>query len=186
MRALDGAERVVRSELAFSGKLIKVRVDEVLLPSGRMVKREIVLHRGAVAILGVDGDEILMERQYRHAASKFMWEIPAGTIEEGETPIECARRELVEETGYSAETFEELIHFYVAVGYSTEVIHIFLANGLKRAKYSPEEDETIKIQMIPLDEVLRMIRENEIEDAKTIIGIFILKDKMRGQVSNGD
>ncbi|MBC7113467.1 MAG: NUDIX hydrolase [Candidatus Methanomethyliales bacterium] len=180
---MEGGEKVIRSELAFSGRLIKVRVDEVLLPSGRVAKREIVVHRGAVAIVGVDGDRILMERQYRHAAGKPMWEIPAGTLEEGEDPMECAKRELLEETGYTAESMEEVMHFYVAVGYSTEVIHLFVATGLKKTKPSPEEDETIRTEMIPFDQVLRMVKSNEIEDAKTIIGIMmlLLKGKMRAQ-----
>ncbi|MDH5811179.1 MAG: NUDIX hydrolase [Candidatus Methanomethylicaceae archaeon] len=179
MRALEAGERVVRSELAFSGKLIKVRVDEVVLPNGRVAQREIVVHRGAVAIIGLEGDKIIMERQYRHAAGKMMWEIPAGTLEDGETPLECAKRELLEETGYVAEKMEEFIHFYVAVGYSTEIIHVFLATGLKRAEPTPEEDETIKTKMVPFDEVLRMIRDNEIEDAKTIIGVLMLRDRMK-------
>jgi len=183
VRALEGGERVIRSELAFSGKLIKVRVDEVLLPGGRVAKREIVVHRGAVAVVGIDGDMVLMERQYRHAAGKPMWEIPAGTLEEGEDPLECARRELLEETGYTAESMEEVMHFYVAVGYSTEVIHLFFATGLKKAKPSPEEDETIRAEMVPLDQVLKMVRSNEIEDAKTIIGVLmlLLRDKMRSK-----
>ncbi|MEM3621706.1 MAG: NUDIX hydrolase, partial [Candidatus Methanomethyliaceae archaeon] len=92
---------------------------------------------------------------------------------------ECAKRELLEETGYVAEKMEEFIHFYVAVGYSTEIIHVFLATGLKRAKPTPEEDETIKTKMVPFDEVLRMIRDNEIEDAKTIIGVLMLRDRMK-------
>ncbi|MGC8935942.1 MAG: NUDIX domain-containing protein [Candidatus Methanomethylicaceae archaeon] len=174
------AEKVLRSELAFSGRLIKVRVDEVVLPGGRLAKREIVVHRGAVAIVGLEGDRILMEWQYRHAAGKSMWEIPAGTVEEGEDPLECARRELLEETGYTAETMEEMIHFYVAVGYSTEVIRVFLATGLKKTRATPEEDENIKVEMVPFSEVLRMIRDNEIEDAKTIIGVLMLKDRMGG------
>ncbi len=177
---MEGGEKGIRSELAFSGRLIKVRVDEVLLPSGRTTKREIVVHRGAVAIVGIDGDRILMERQYRHAAGKPMWEIPAGTLEEGEDPLECARRELLEETGYTAESMEEIMHFYVAVGYSTEVIHLFFATGLKKAKPTPEEDETIRAEMVPFDRVLKMVKENEIEDAKTIIGVLMLL--LRGKV----
>lgn len=181
---MEAQERVLRSELAFAGRLIKVRVDDVLLPSGRIAKREIVVHRGAVAILGLDGGKILMERQYRHAAGKFMWEIPAGTMEEGESPLECAKRELLEETGYIAERMEELIHFYVAVGYSTEIIHIFKATGLKRTKPTPEEDEMIKTEMKPFDDVLRMVRENEIEDAKTIIAVLLIKDETRTEGSS--
>ncbi|MGQ9760070.1 MAG: NUDIX domain-containing protein [Candidatus Methanomethylicaceae archaeon] len=173
---MEVPEKVLRSEVAFSGKLIKVRVDHILLPGGKVTKREVILHRGAVAILGVDGDRILMIQQYRHAAGKVMWEIPAGTLEEGEDPLECAKRELIEETGYTTESLKELVHFFVAVGYSTEVIHIFLARGLKKTHPSPEEDEVIRTQMISFDDALKMVMANEIEDAKTIIGVLFLKD----------
>lgn len=186
MRCVEVPERVLQSELAFSGRLIKVRVDNVLLPSGKVTKRELVLHRGAVAILAMEGERILMIQQYRHAAGKFMWEIPAGTLEEGEDPLDCAKRELTEETGYAADSLKKLVHFFVAVGYSTEVIHLFLAEGLKRKHPNPEEDEAIRAQMVPFEEALRMVRANEIEDAKTIIGVLILKDIMGRSPADDD
>jgi ADP-ribose pyrophosphatase len=171
-------ERVISSRYPFSGKLIKVRVDQVVLPSGRKTEREIVVHRGAVAIVGMDKGKVLMERQYRHTAGKVLWEIPAGTIEEGEDPQECAKRELREETEYVARRMEELIHFYVAPGYSTEVIYVYLASRLKREKASLEEDESIETRLIPIEEALDMIRTNEIEDAKTIIGLLLAKGNL--------
>ncbi len=169
-------EELLKSELVYSGKLIKVRLDEVKLPNGKTSKREIVLHRGAVAILALDNNNILLIRQYRHAARKFMWEIPAGTLEEGEDPLECAKRELLEETGYIANKIEKLIQFYVAVGYCTEIIYLFIAKELKKLSQRTEEDESIDVHMIPIDKAMEMIKNNEIEDAKTIIGILMMKN----------
>ncbi|MEM1856108.1 MAG: NUDIX hydrolase, partial [Candidatus Methanomethylicaceae archaeon] len=148
------------------------------LSNGRIVKREIVVHRGAVAIVGLYEDKIILIKQYRHAAGKFMWEIPAGTLEEGEDPLECAKREFLEETGYIASEFKKISQFYVAVGYCTEVIHLFIANNLKKAISSPEEDENIEVHMFPINEAINMIKNGQIEDAKTIIGILLLKNMM--------
>ncbi|MCQ5336866.1 MAG: NUDIX hydrolase [Candidatus Methanomethylicia archaeon] len=172
-------EELIKSELVYSGKLIKVRLDEVKLPNGKISKREIVVHRGAVAILALDNNNIILIRQYRHAAGKFMWEIPAGTLEEGEDPLECAKRELLEETGYIANKIEKLIQFYVAVGYCTEIIHLFIARELKKLSQKTEEDEFINVYSIPIDKALEMIKNNEIEDAKTIIGILMMKNVLR-------
>jgi len=173
-------ERTISSHYPFSGKLIKVRVDEVVLPSGRKTTRELVEHRGAVAIVAVEDGKVLLERQYRHTAGRVMWEIPAGTLDAGEDPLRCAHRELREETGYTADKMEGIIHFYNAVGYSTEVIRIFLATGLKRAKAKPEEDESIEVRMIPFEKAVAMVGTNEIEDAKTIIGLLAVRDRIKG------
>jgi ADP-ribose pyrophosphatase len=173
-------EQVISSERPFSGRLLKVRVDEVLLPNGRRSKREIVEHRGAVAVVAMVGNSILLERQYRHTAGKVMWEIPAGTLEEGESPVQAAARELEEETGYTAERVEELTHFYVAVGYSTEVIRVYLAIDLEKRSAHQDEDELIDTVLVPMGDALRMVSSNEIEDAKTIIGLLIAKEKTGG------
>lgn len=177
---IPGRERVVSSERPFSGKLLKVRVDEVVLPNGLRSRREIVEHRGAVAVVAMVGRSVLLERQYRHTAGKVMWEIPAGTLEEGESPAEAAARELEEETGYAARGLEELSRFYVAVGYSTEVIWVYLAKALKRGQPHAEEDESIDTVLVPMDEALRMVSSNEIEDAKTIIGLLMAKERSVG------
>jgi ADP-ribose pyrophosphatase len=169
-------EKTVSSEFPFSGKLIKIEVDKVILPNGRESQRELVLHRGAVAIAAVEQGKVLLERQYRHTASRVLWEIPAGTLEEGEIPEECARRELKEETGYVAEKLVKLIRFYVAPGYSKEVIHLFLATGLKKSEASPEYDEFIETSFIPIEEAMEMVYRNIIEDSKTIIGLLLLKE----------
>jgi len=172
-------EKTVSSEFPFTGHLIRVRADEVILPNGRKTLREIVVHPGAVAVVAVADGKVLVERQYRHAAGKVLWEVPAGTLKIGESPKECAERELLEETGYEAESMEELAYFYVAPGYSTEVMHIFLATGLRKKGASLEEDETIEVKVIPIKEALDMVRSNEIEDAKTIIALLLAENRMK-------
>ncbi|MDI9643863.1 MAG: NUDIX hydrolase [Candidatus Verstraetearchaeota archaeon] len=168
-------EGTISSSRVFSGRVIKVDVDQVRLPSGRESIREKVVHPGAVAIVAIDRNMILMERQYRHTARKTLWEIPAGTMEEGETPEACARRELAEETGYTAELMERLAHFYIAPGYSTEVMYLFLAQRLAPSKRNPDVDEEIETAFLPIPQVLEMVRRGEIEDAKTIIGALYLE-----------
>jgi 8-oxo-dGTP pyrophosphatase MutT (NUDIX family) len=177
----SGREQVVSSEKPFSGTLLKVRVDEVLLPSGRRSKREIVEHRGAVAMVALMGGSIILVRQYRHASGKTMLEIPAGTLEEGESPVAAAARELEEETGFLPGKLEKLAHFYVAVGYSTEVIHLYLATDLEKRSASQEEDEAIETILMPLEEAVKMVSSNEIEDAKTIIGLLMAKNRIGGR-----
>jgi ADP-ribose pyrophosphatase len=169
-------EETMSSEYPFIGRLIKVRVDEVRLPNGRLTRREVVEHRGAVAIVALEGGNVLLERQYRHTAGKVLWEIPAGTLEVDEIPRDCAIRELREETGYAAQRMEEMTHFYVAIGYSSEIIRIFIATGLSKEKATPEEDESIETVMVPLAEALEMVMKNEIEDAKSMIGILLAND----------
>ncbi|MFH1328942.1 MAG: NUDIX hydrolase [Candidatus Bathyarchaeota archaeon] len=176
-KLFNGFEKVVSSAYPFTGKLIKLEVDDVVLPNGRKTQREMVLHRGAVAIIAVKDGKVLMERQYRHSVKKLLWEIPAGTLEAGENLEECVKRELREETGYVAESIEALVHFYVAPGYSTEVIHIFLAKGLRKEKSSLEEDELLEVCFMHVDDALGMLGNNEIEDAKTIIGLLLAKNK---------
>jgi len=171
-------ERTVSSRLIHEGRRFDFLQDEVELPSGLRTRREIVRHPGAVAIVPVLPDgRIVLVRQYRYAAGKPLLEIPAGTLEEGEDPVECARRELIEETGYEASDLKEILSCYMAPGYSDEVIHFYEAHGLREVGASPEEDESIEVEVSELGQIVRMIEENVIEDAKTIIGIRCLKEK---------
>jgi len=149
-----------------------VDVDRVMLPNGRIAEREVVVHRGAVAIIAADNGKVLLERQYRHAARKVLWEVPAGTREEGEDPEDCAARELEEETGYKASSMKPLFRFYAAPGYSKEVIHVFLAEGIRRGQPNPNDDEMVECTLVPLAEALRMVESNEIEDSKTIASLL--------------
>lgn len=171
-------ERTISSRLLHEGRHFSFLRDEVELPNGLKAYRDIVRHPGAVAIVPVLPDgRIVLVRQYRYAAGKPLLEIPAGTLEEGEDPLECARRELIEETGYEASELTAMLSCYMAPGYSDEVIHFFEARGLREVGMSPEEDESIEVEVSEMGEIARMIEENIIEDAKTIIGIRCLKEK---------
>jgi ADP-ribose pyrophosphatase len=174
-------EKTLESRLLHEGRHFSFHRDEVELPSGYRTQRDVVRHPGAVAIVPVLPDgRVVMIRQYRYAAGKELLEIPAGTLEPGEPPLECARRELMEETGYEAGEMEALLSCYMAPGYSSEVIHFFVARGLMEAVGEPEPDEEIAVERLELEEVLGMIAENVIEDAKTIIGVlFLSKESAR-------
>jgi len=171
-------ERTISWRLLHEGRHFSFLQDEVELPNGLKTYRDIVRHPGAVAIVPVLPDgRIVLVRQYRYAAGKPLLEIPAGTLEEGEDPLECARRELIEETGYEASELTAILSCYMAPGYSNEVIHFFEAGGLREVGMSPEEDESIEVEVSEIGEIIRMIEENIIEDAKTIIGIRCLREK---------
>ena len=171
-------EKTVSSRLIHEGRNFRFLQDEVELPSGLRTHRDIVRHPGAVAIVPVLPDgRIFLVRQYRYAIGKPLLEIPAGTLEDGENPLECARRELREETGYEASELKALLSCYTAPGYSDEIIHFFEARGLTKVGMSPEEDENIEVEVSELGAIVRMIEENVIKDAKTIIGIRYLKEE---------
>jgi len=159
-------------EIRFSGKRIKVFAGSIRSPDGSESYREIVRHPGAVVILPVKEGKILLIRQYRHAIGKWILELPAGTLEEKEDPEKAAQRELKEETGYEAERLTKVMSFYSSPGISDEILHIFLAEGLREGKPSREQGELIENLWIPLEEVLEMVRRNEIEDAKTIATVL--------------
>lgn len=135
-------------------------------------------HPGAAATLVVDDGKVLFVEQYRPAAARLVLELPAGTIDLGEPPIECARRELQEETGYSAETWETLGHIYPTPGYTNEILYLFLASDITKGVQNLDEGEDIKVRWIPLPEVERMIDSGELNDAKTIISVLKYVRKM--------
>lgn len=166
-------EKVVTSERIYDGRVISLRKDVIELPNHRTTTREIVEHPGAAAIVPLlEGNKILMIRQYRHATKEILMEIPAGTMQKDEKPEECASRELTEETGCHAKKLKKIMSCYLAPGYSSEVIHIYLAIGISRLEQKPEADENIQVLTITLDEAEQKIKAGEIRDAKTIIGIL--------------
>jgi ADP-ribose pyrophosphatase len=166
-------EKTLSSRLLHEGRKFDFLVDEVELPNGHVTQRDIVRHPGAVVIIPILGDgRVVLIRQFRYAAGKAILEIPAGTLEVGEPPLECAARELREETGYAAKELEPLLSCFMAPGYSDEVIHFFVERGLTAVGDDPEIDEEITLELHGLEEVRRMIAENVIEDAKTIVGIL--------------
>lgn len=138
----------------------------------RVMQFKMVDHPGAAATLVVKDGLVLLVEQYRPAAGRHMLEIPAGTIDRTEPPMECARRELQEETGYSAEHWETLGHLYPTPGYTNEVLHLFLASGLSKGEQHLDEGEDIKVRWVPLTEVEEMIDNGGINDAKTIIAVL--------------
>lgn len=158
----------------YNGKIFDVVLEKVTLPNGAIKNREIVRHPGAAAMVPLlDDGKVLLISQYRHAVGEFLWEIPAGTLELDEAAIECARRELVEETGYEASSFDKLAEILPAPGYTDEHIHIFLATGLKSVKQKLEDDEVLELQPMAFDTALEMITKGEIQDAKTIAGLLL-------------
>ncbi len=168
-----GRERVVGSQSIFRGRILTLRVDEVVLPSGRRTTREIVEHPGAVVIIAPDNNgRVAMVRQYRSAVGQMLVELPAGTREPNEDAEACARRELAEEMGLSAATWRALGGFYSAPGFCTEYLSLFLATGLTPTPGQPEEDESIQREWIDLRDVPEMIATGKIRDAKSIVGLL--------------
>jgi ADP-ribose pyrophosphatase len=167
-------ERTVSSRRAFSGRLLSLRVDEVELESGRRATREVVEHPGAVAILAWDGERLAAVRQWRQAAAADLLEIPAGTREPGESPLESAERELAEECGLRAGRWEEGPSFYTAPGFSTELLTLFLATNLSAVEVAPPEDEALERSWLTLADAVAAIDDGRIRDAKSLVGILWL------------
>ena len=167
-------ERTVSSRVAFTGRLLALRVDEVELESGRHTTREVVEHPGAVAILAWDGERLAAVRQWRQAAATELLEIPAGTREPGEAPLVTAKRELAEECGLTGAHWEEGPAFYTAPGFSTELLTLFLATDLHTVDVAPPEDEALERSWLPLADALAAIDDGRIRDAKSLVGILWL------------
>ena len=162
------------------GKVFRLSKERLTLPNGETVELEIIHHPGAAAIVPLLADRrVVMIKQYRHAVGRFLWEVPAGTINPGESPIECAKRELPEEVGYRAHVFQKIGEIYPVPGYSDEHIHIFLATGLTPGRQNLDTDEVLDVKPIALEEALEMIKRGEIRDAKTIIGLFFTTLKVK-------
>jgi ADP-ribose pyrophosphatase len=168
------AERTVNSTRAYEGKLVSLRVDEVVLDEGSHTTREVVEHPGAVAILAWDGERLAAVRQWRHAVGAELLEIPAGTLNPGEKPLATAARELAEESGLAAARWEEGPRFFTAPGFCTEELRLFLATDLTDAESLADADEVIERTHMTLAEALAAIEEGTIVDAKSIAGIYWL------------
>ena len=167
-------ERTVSSRVAFTGRLLALRVDEVELASGKGATREVVEHPGAVAILAWDGEHLAAVRQWRQAAAAELLEIPAGTREQGESPLVTAQRELAEECGLTATRWEEGPAFYTAPGFSNELLTLYLATDLHAVDVVPPEDEALARSWLTLADALSAIDDGRIRDAKSLVGILWL------------
>lgn len=171
-------EKTVNTNHVYKGKFISLDTVEVVLPDGNRSTRDIILHPGASVVVPLsENNEIYMVRQYRKPIEKVTLELPAGKLDEGEDPKVCAERELKEETGIEAAKIEHMISIHSTPGFSTEVLHLYLASGLTEGTANSDEDEFVSCEKYKIDELIGMIMSNEITDAKTIIGI-LMADRM--------
>jgi ADP-ribose pyrophosphatase len=177
-------EIVTSTKRIYDGKIINLRVDTVLLQNEKTSYREIVEHHGAIAIVPItDAGSVLMVRQFRLAAAQTTLEIPAGSVEAGEDVTDCAHRELAEEVHLSATSMKKLFQSFVAPGYSTELIHTFLATGLSTKTLEGDDDEFLEIVEMPLEHAIALIGSGDIQDSKTISGLLYVKHlEAKGQL----
>ena len=170
--------RLISSRTVYRGPVFWVTTDDVQEPGGVRARRDVIHHTGSVVILAVDeaGSQprVLLERQYRHAANDYLWELPAGRIDPGEKALPAARRELLEETGYTATHWRRILNFYASPGFVAETMSVYLATGLHTGTAQPEDDEVIQKRMVPLSTALRMVLTGTIRDAKTISSVLWL------------
>jgi ADP-ribose pyrophosphatase len=176
---LRGKARVVSSKTVYKGKVFFVTADQVVEPGHVTAQRDVIRHNGSVIVLAVDHSrsktdpDILLIRQYRHAAEQFLLELPAGRIEPGEKLIPAAKRELIEETGYRAKKWSHHVRYFASPGFLSEAMNVLLAEELTLGNAAPEDDERIEIRMTPLSEVLRLIHAGKILDGKTLVGVLL-------------
>ncbi len=174
--------RVLSSDIVYQGPLFRITKDSIVEPGGKHSIRDVVRHNGSVVIIAVDSGKsrkrskdpwIVMERQYRHAAGRFLWELPAGKINAGEEPLAGAQRELEEETGYRAKKWKPLVEYFASPGFLGESMKVFVAEGLEPGKMNWDEDEEIEIRLVRLSQIMKAIEKGEIMDGKTLSSIPI-------------
>jgi ADP-ribose pyrophosphatase len=169
-------EKTIKSDKLYQGKIINLRIDTVELPNQKYSKREIIEHCGGVAIIATHEGKIILVKQYRKAVEKSLYELPAGKLESMEDPLVCAKRELMEETGYEPQNLKFVFNFYSSPGFTNEMINLFIADRIIFVGASPDEDEYIEVVEIPFEEAFRMVSDGEIIDAKTIVGLLYLSN----------
>ena len=156
----------------YTGKVVTLNIDRVQLPNGETIDLETIRHPGAAAVVPLkDNGTVVLIRQYRHAAGGFIYEIPAGKLHSGEDPLHCASRELEEEVGYRASSFELLTSIFTAPGFADEVIHVYKATGLTQGQQQLDRDEVLEVIEMPLTKAVAKIEDGTIRDAKTIVGL---------------
>jgi ADP-ribose pyrophosphatase len=172
-------EVLLSSAVVYQGSLFRVLHDKLIEPDGKHSERDVIRHHGSVVILAIDRSKskkdpwIVIERQYRHAALRYLWELPAGKLEPGEDPLTGAQRELEEETGYRAKKWKPLVEYYGSPGFLGESMKVFLAEGLIAGDAHPEEDEDIEFRLVKLSELLKMIDKGAIIDGKTLTSVLL-------------
>ena len=177
--------KLIDSKLAYQGKVFNVYTDTVIEPGGNQNVRDVIRHNGSVVILAVDDSknandpEVILERQYRHAAGQFLIELPAGRIEPGEAPLAAAKREMIEETGFRAKRWTLLTKYFASPGFLGEWMQIYLARDIREGIATPEPDEHIEIHRVPLSEAMRLVATNQIHDGKTLIGLSLYDAALR-------
>lgn len=177
------AEKTLRTEPVFRGKVISLQVDHVRLPNGESATREIVKHPGAVAVLALHEDRMIVVEQYRKPIERSLVEIPAGKLEKDEDPRQAAIRELEEETGCRCSSLRIICSFYTSPGFSNEIIHLYLAEGLSKGEANPDEDEFLECTSLSFEEAQQYMRDGRIRDAKTITAIYAWQlYKMTGRI----
>lgn len=166
-------EKLFKKNLIHKGKAVDFYCDEIVLPNKHHSTREYLGHPGAASVLPfVDSERIVLVRQYRYPIKQITYEIPAGKMEKGESALKCIKRELKEETGFTASKIEKLLAFYPSTAFSTELLYVFAAFGLKAGKETPDEDEFVANEIVRFDEALKMIKSGKITDSKTIIALL--------------
>jgi ADP-ribose pyrophosphatase len=182
-RSKKSLARVLSSKTIFHGPIFSLVSEEVVEPRNIRIRRNIIRHPGAVVVIAVDDsrDEpwVLLEKQFRYAAESYLWELPAGRIEPGENKLSAAKRELLEETGYTAAKWRKALHFYPSPGFLDEIMYVFWAQGLKRGTAQPEDDENIAVHFFPLAEAVQMAMSGKIIDSKSIASLLWLENKLR-------
>jgi ADP-ribose pyrophosphatase len=175
---------LISSKVVFECPLFKVRHDKIIEPGGKHAERDVIRHNGSVVILALDRSSskkdpwVVIERQYRHAANQYLWELPAGKLDAGEEPLVGAQRELEEETGYRAKKWRPLVEYFASPGFLGESMKVFLAEGLVAGDAHPEEDEQIEIRLVRLSEVIKMIEQGAILDGKTLTSVLLYSRQM--------
>ena len=178
--------QLLSSEVVYTGPLFRVLHDKLIEPGGKHSERDVIRHNGSVVILAIDSSKskknpwIVIERQYRHAANQFLWELPAGKLDAGEDALAGAKRELAEETGYAAKKWRPLVEYYASPGFLGESMKVFLAEGLVAGDAHPEDDEQIEFRLVKLSDVLKMIEKGAILDGKTLTSV-LLYSRMTGR-----
>lgn len=166
-------ERFVSKKTIWRGRAVDFRVDTVKLPNGKKATREFLDHPGAVGIVPfLNKDTVVMVRQYRHPVGEVTLELPAGKLDKGENPLACVKRELAEETGYTAKKISRLVDYWPTPAFANEVLHLYVATGLKPGKMNTDDDEFLQCVTVPLKTAMRMVLDGRIKDSKTIIGLL--------------